>query len=241
MKNRRTLWGALGVLAMVTLAGLVAVSCDNDGAQHDCVLHGYHVWGGWVVLYESTCMEQGTDTRTCRYCGDTDILRTPPLGCDWGDGWVVTTAGSCTEAGEETRTCQREGCENPESPETRSVIHGHVWGGWSAHTAPTCVEIGFYIRLCERVDCHLSSRRYLPSLWHDWTGWSEYTPAADGVARETRSCRRGDCDLVVYRRADNYGQCGCGHYHCMVHRECYRRGCYEDNPFTLFYHDNCHC
>ena len=81
-----------------------------------------HVWGEWTQTAYPTCTEDGSQTRTCEKCGQTETETIPALGHVWGE-WTQTAYPTCTEDGSQTRTCER--CGQTET-ETIPAL-GHIW------------------------------------------------------------------------------------------------------------------
>ena len=92
----------------------------RDRADIICTAHT-HAFGEWTVTTPATCTVDGTETRTCSACGETETRAIPATGHTFGD-WTVTTPATCTTDGVETRTCSACG-----ETETRAIpATGHV-------------------------------------------------------------------------------------------------------------------
>ena len=171
MKNKRTLWRAQGVLAIIALIGLAATACDSDGPQaHDCARDGFCVWSDWEPGLAPTCTETGTQTRTCAYCGErTAPSSVPALGHEWaaGGGWAAYIPPDCTTEGSERRLCQVPDCGHAELRPIPAL--GHKWSadgegdGWVLTTPPIHLErVGTQERDCLRDDCEEHQSRNFP-------------------------------------------------------------------------------
>ena len=91
----------------------------RDRADIICTAHT-HAFGEWTVTTPATCTVDGTETRTCSACGETETRTIPATGHTFGD-WTVTTPATCTADGVETRSCACGETETRAIPAT-----GHV-------------------------------------------------------------------------------------------------------------------
>jgi len=67
MNTKRTLWRALGVIAISALISFAMTACENEARiVHDCNRDG-HAWGEWVQTSPAACTTAGVQTRTCQY------------------------------------------------------------------------------------------------------------------------------------------------------------------------------
>ena len=73
-------------------ANVTYVGDLSKDANHDCNLDG-HVWGEWKYLAAPTCTEDGTQTHTCIYCGESENQPVPALGHAWNDEGVCSRCG----------------------------------------------------------------------------------------------------------------------------------------------------
>ena len=91
----------------------------RDRADIICTAHT-HAFGEWTVTTPATCTVDGTETRTCSACGETETRTIPATGHTFGE-WTVTTPATCTADGVETRSCACGETETRAIPAT-----GHV-------------------------------------------------------------------------------------------------------------------
>ena len=83
-----------------------------------------HNWSEWTATDEPTCLQAGSESRTCSRCQESETRTVAALGHDWGS-WATEDAPTCTQAGSEKRTCNNCGSE-----ETRVVAAlGHDLSG----------------------------------------------------------------------------------------------------------------
>ena len=66
-----------------------------------------HAWGDWNVTEEATCLEKGSQTRTCSRCDETQTEETGARGHNWGP-WTVTQNSTATETGQKQRVCRND-------------------------------------------------------------------------------------------------------------------------------------
>ena len=78
-----------------------------------------HAWSDWNTTKSATCTEDGTRTRTCSGCGQSETETINALGHDWNEG-VITTPATESTPGVRTFTCKR--CK---TTKTESVPYNH--------------------------------------------------------------------------------------------------------------------
>ena len=129
----------------------------RDRADIICTAHT-HAFGEWTVTTPATCTVDGTETRTCSACGETETRTIPATGHTFGE-WTVTTPATCTVDGTETRTCSACG-----ETETRTIpATGHTFGEWTVTTPATCTADGVETRSCA---CGETETRAIPATGH---------------------------------------------------------------------------
>ena len=85
MKHTRSLSQRLLLLAMaVLLLAALLTSCGECN----------HTWGDWTVSSEPTCEAEGTRTRTCSDCGETESETLAALGHSFG-AYVSNNDATC--------------------------------------------------------------------------------------------------------------------------------------------------
>ena len=212
MKNKRTLWRALGVAAVAALIGLATTACGDDGSTtHDCARVG-HLWGEWARDPAPTCVAPGVNARTCQHCGLRVTETLFPLDHDWPEYWNIVDPATCTTDGIERRYCRRDGCESP--PEQRIIHHGHLPSGWGVRYPADCIRAGYEVRICLICDATLEGRM-IDMMGHIWSAWT----ATGDDGRYSRTCSRPGCPVVIVYRSDT-GHCGCGQACCVREEDC---------------------
>lgn len=91
-----------------------------------------HVWGDWAVETPSTCVQQGTEKRTCTTCDAVERRPLDVLPHEWEANFTVDRPATCVEDGLKSNHCKHCGATRYATP-IPSV--GHVFGGWKADAA----------------------------------------------------------------------------------------------------------
>ena len=104
------------LLAVLSLSACYMTSSDKGGKQDGSTSSAHtHSWGSWSEATPATCLEGGTEERTCIVCGEKDTPRqTNALGHNW-DAGVIQTAATETSDGVKLFTCLRCGQTKTES------------------------------------------------------------------------------------------------------------------------------
>ncbi len=99
------------------LTFFVALSCISIcGCAHDCQKDG-HVWNVDIVLYDSTCMEQGSAIFVCEYCSEEKTDKLPFSPHTFDNEWSHDVNGHfhlCTE------------CESARKDEAKHEYNGMI-------------------------------------------------------------------------------------------------------------------
>lgn len=160
-----------------------AVTEYTEVATEETANCDYNIDHTVAPTYETT----GTDTYTCKVCGDSYTVEVPKLTCDhtWGE-WTVTKPATCKETGIETRTCSTCG-----ETETRDIaLADHTWDEGVVTTAPTCTKEGVKTFTCSV--CGETKTEAVAVVDHQWNDGEVTTPAtcvAEGV--KTFTCAVG--------------------------------------------------
>ncbi len=90
-----------------------ALRVTTDGFMHADSKYCYdgdHEYGDWVVTKENTCGEDGSKTKTCKYCGheETEVIAKDPTAHVYDmDNVTVTTPSTCVTKGSGTAKCTK--------------------------------------------------------------------------------------------------------------------------------------
>ena len=119
---------------------------------------GDHGWGAWETVTPPTCIDAGTQSRTCTVCGQTETAAAPAPGHDYVE---AVTAPTCTDKGYTTHTCTR--CGDSYTDGYTDAL-GHDWGAWTEKTPATASSNGEEERACTR--CGITETRPIPMTGH---------------------------------------------------------------------------
>ena len=145
MKN---VFKLLGIIAIMAIIGLVAISCDSSsGGTNDPCKDG-HTFPAWTA---PTCTAEGNSVRTCINCTQADTRATgfAVLG---HQGLTPATATCTTSGSSESGTCTREGCGEVI---TGTIIPALGHQGLTSAKAATCTTGGNESEsgICRRPGC----------------------------------------------------------------------------------------
>lgn len=98
--------GQVGAIVCEVCGELISEAVDTEPLGHD--------FGDYAVTKDAACTEEGTETRTCARCGETESRAIAKLGHDWG-AYTATKDPTCTAAGTKTRTCARCNAKDSQS------------------------------------------------------------------------------------------------------------------------------
>ncbi len=151
-----------------------------------------HDWSEWVIT-DATCTTDGSNSRTCNRCGETELEVIPATGHSWGE-WV-TTEPTCTERGSNIRTCDNCG----ENEVEVIPVTNHIPGEAQIITEPTCTSEGVEIVYCT-VCGNTVTMAPVPMLDHNWSEWiqiSAPTATEDGEQlRYCKTCKTSETEII---------------------------------------------
>ena len=160
-------WQKRSLALLMTLLMAVSVCAVGTTALADETCE--HVWSEWESNHDATCTEDGTKTRECDKCGDTETVADEgSAGHDWSE-WYSNDDASCTEDGTKTRWCYI--CDKEETVADKGSARGHCWtqDDYDYYNYNHCIDHkeDFY---CE--NCNASKSEMVKGLGHDWSSWS---------------------------------------------------------------------
>lgn len=143
-----------------------------------------HSFSDWQITKEATCIDAGTETRTCE-CGYFEERELAALGHDYVDGKCsrcgevdpeyVPPCGHSSERKEITleATCTEPGkakiyCEECGELLREEIIpaNGHKFGNWQITKEATCTTSGTKTRVCE--NCSEKQSESIAALGHNY-------------------------------------------------------------------------
>ncbi len=169
-----------GTPATCTIEGLTGGSkCSSCGtvltAQETIAALG-HSFGKWSVTKQATCTADGTESRACSACGNTENRAIAAKGHTAGN-WTVTES-TCTNTGVREQRCSS--CNNIIKSETVPVKeHNYT----SSVIAPTPASHGYTLHTC--TVCGDSYKT-------DYTDYVISDPTAMRAVIETKTVMPGD-------------------------------------------------
>ena len=196
-------WGSGSITTQPTCteAGVRTFTCSRcDATRTEPVAATGHT-EEVIPAVAATCTETGlTEGKKCSVCGVTLVAQeeTPALGHDLSK--TAAVAPTCTEDGNiDYWTCSRchkvfrdaAGEHEITAAETVDKATGHTEEVIPA-VAATCTETGLTEgKKCSVCGVTLVAQEVVPALKHDWTDWTETTPASCTQAgEEQRVCKR---------------------------------------------------
>ncbi len=135
---KRILIFAIGLAVAMCFSCMPAFA---EGEQGECA----HQWSEWTVSQESTCIEQGKQTRTCSLCNQTEEEALPLADHNWSE-WAMDYDADCTQSGQLGRYCLVCGTTETQVIEPK----GHAWGDWEIVTPSTPYHKGEKCQTCKR-------------------------------------------------------------------------------------------
>ena len=158
-----------------------------------------HSWGGW------TSNGDGTHTRTCSLCGDTETLNCSGGTADchtkatctvcegtYGEFDKTNHTGGTEVRGEKEATCTQEGytgdtyclgCEEKITSGTTIPMNVHTWDAGTETTKPTCIEKGVRTYTC--IVCKQTKTEEIPLDSTNHTGGTEVRGEKKATCKET--------------------------------------------------------
>ena len=170
---------------------------DSNASTQIQVQCATHQYGSWSLVSGATCIENGTEQRSCSVCGDIDIRNLNALGHSWSS-YTETKRATCTEAGIQTRTCSL--CKKNESKALEKLKHNMDKA--EITKKPTCTDPGEKVGTCKSCGHQITEK--IPALGHDFSEWQEkVAPTFTNEGRETRRCSA--CNMEETRTVEALG------------------------------------
>ena len=153
-----------------------------------------HSYGEPVILKNATCLDVGSQRRTCSVCDFSITEKIPAKGHDWSDDYAVDKKATCTSDGTESIHCTR--CTETKDSRVIPAL-GHNWeDDYAVDKKATCTEDGSESIHCSR--CKGSKEgtvRVIKKTGHSFSKWA-VTKAATEIASGVSSRKCSKCGIV---------------------------------------------
>lgn len=148
-----------------------------------------HSFGGWTVTVTPTCAAEGSRTRTCALCNETE---TETLGKDAANhtgGTEIRNAVSatCTAEGYTGDTCCL-GCGAKLADGASVPMAAHAFGEWTLTAAATCSKKGAEKRACKNCPAEETRETALDKTAHSFTAGAKVEPTCTGEGYTVYKC-----------------------------------------------------
>ena len=174
----------------------IARICEVCDAVEDAPIG--HSFGDYVSNNDASCTEDGTKTRKCDRCGETDTIAdlNSKLGHNHSTEWTVDVEPTCTTVGSKSYHCSR--CDD-KAGATEIPANGHTNAEAVVENKvdATCTVNGSYdsVIYCSICTAKISSEaKAIDKLGHDYsTEWTEdVAPTCTTVGSKSHHCSRCD-------------------------------------------------
>ena len=183
-------------------SGVISPSCVSQGyTKYICGYCGYecsdeyttalgHNFGEWTVAVPASCTENGTETRYCSRCDETE---TREIKSDGHNYVSVITDPTCTEKGYTTYTCSE--CGDTYTDNFTDAL-GHNFGEWAVTVPASCTQTGTETRYCSR--CDETETREIPVTEHSYAMLAHKDPSCVQEGETVYKCTEcGDSYSVI--------------------------------------------
>ena len=154
-----------------------------------------HNFGEWVTVTESTCTEDGEESRTCEVCGKTETRRTAATGHDYSEQWTVDEEADCVNDGSKSRHCSR--CD-AKTDVTVIEAKGHMEVVDKA-VAATCTADGYTEgKHCSVCNAVIVAQEKIAATGH------KYVETVVEPSYSNRGYTLYECSVCGYSYKDNY-------------------------------------
>lgn len=163
-----------------------------------------HEFGEWAVTKPATCTEEGTLTRSCSSCDETETAPLPVVGHSYGN-WVTTQESTCTVAGTQTRTCSTCGA----SEKCGIALAAHTFGEWEVTVQPSCTVPGTQTSTCTICGESESKETEVAAHAFEWTVMQAATCTSSGSQNGTCTICGQEQSAVIDATGHNWAAANC--------------------------------
>ena len=158
---------------------IIAKTMDGSKKSVKCtVTVTGHNFDSWKITKNSTCVTEGTEQRTCKYCKKTETRKIKKTSHTWESEYIVTKEPTCTDSGLAVIKC--EYCDEERNPYVIPPL-GHCYNESVVNKEANCTEDGLVTRVCK--NCGNVEEREVNSLGHLWS--SEKQVIKEPTCQET--------------------------------------------------------
>ena len=150
-----------------------------------------HSWGEWVVVYDSTCLDEGLEERECYECGAKQTAHIPTKEHEWGEDLSRRIEPTCTDNGYTCYRCSICGYERWEEIPCLGHIYAQDENGsdivnWEVE--PSCSTYGQGTKMCIR--CGQLETVRTEGFGHDYFSIKYSAQPGDGISETiVNKCR----------------------------------------------------
>ena len=131
-------------VAMLVVGALVMSACSKE-----CT----HTWGDWSETSAATCIAEGTETRTCSACGETETRAISTVAHNFST-YTPDGNATCIADGTKTATCTTAGCNAKDTVADPDSKTPHVFTEYTSNGDATCQADGTKTATCVTDGCN---------------------------------------------------------------------------------------
>ena len=152
-----------------------------------------HSYSTSVVTKKATCVEAGSQKKTCTICGNEVIEKIPATGHTWNTDYTTDKEATCSEEGSESIHCTVCGTIK-EGSERAIAKTAHKYGSWKTVKEATCTTAGSRKRTC--TVCGYEATGKIAAKGHTWN--QDYTIDKKATTTEegSKSIHCSVCDAI---------------------------------------------
>lgn len=152
-----------------------------------------HRWGEWVVVYDSTCLDEGLEERECYECGAKQTAHIPIKDHEWREDLSRRKEPTCTDNGYIYYRCSVCGSETWEDIPALGHIYAQDENGndivnWQV--APSCSTYGQGTKVCIRCGEQQTVTTEGQGYGHEYSSIKYSAQPGDGISETiVNKCR----------------------------------------------------
>ncbi len=131
-------------VAILVVGALVLSACSKECA---------HTWGDWSETTAATCIAEGTETRTCSACGETETRAISTVAHNFST-YTPDGNATCIADGTKTATCTTAGCNAKDTVADPDSKTPHVFTEYTSNGDATCQADGTKTATCATDGCN---------------------------------------------------------------------------------------